>query len=101
MDEKTFLHYSRKKEEVLRAIDPICNAFGIKNVDYKIEVDTLSEKLCVEDTVIGCTGNSVTAVVDELTAYIFVRRYCRNRHLGPFHKRVINHITRYWESGKE
>ena len=96
MDEKTFLYYSRKKENVLSAIDPICAAYGISGQDYKIDCEMLSEKLCVDGVEICCTGNSVSGVVDELTAYIFVSRYCKDRTLGAFHKQTINHITRNW-----
>lgn len=96
MDEKVLLQYAKKKEQILCEIDPICNAFGLKNVDYKIDTEKLSEKLCIDGTEIGCTGNSVSAVVDELIAYIFVSRYCKNRDLGPFHKQTINYIKRYW-----
>ena len=96
MDEKLFLQYSRKKEAVLKELEPIFSAFGINDWDYKINTETWSEKLCVNGTEIGCTGNSVEAVVDEMIAYIFVTRYCQHRNLGAFHKQTLNHIKQHW-----
>lgn len=100
MDEATFLRLSRKKQSVLEAIDPICAVFNIENVDYKINTETLNERLCIGNLEIGCTGNSVSAVVDELIAYIFVTRYCQNRSLGAFEKQTLNVIKRYWRTSQ-
>lgn len=96
MNDKIPDEYLLKKEQVLQEIDPICKAIGLQNVDYKIDPETLSEKLCIGTTEIGCTANSVMAVVDELIAYIFVKRYCVHRDLGAFHKQTVKHIKRYW-----
>ena len=76
-------------------IAPICKVFNINDYGYEIE-ENGNEFLVLNGTKIGCTGNSISAVVDELIAYIFITRYCRNRHLGAFHKQTINHIKRYW-----
>lgn len=85
---------SKKKEDVLKAITPICEVFGIKDFDY-ILTDK-KERLRVNDTEIGCSCNSVSAVVDELIGYIFVKRYCRDRTLGAFEKQTLNRIKQYW-----
>ena len=77
------------------AIKPICEALNIENYKYTIEKDG-NEYLVLNGQKIGCTGNSISAVVDELIAYVFITRYCRNRNLGAFHKQTINHIKRYW-----
>lgn len=96
MDTNLPHEYILKKEQAMKEIVPICNVFGIQNVDYKIDPKTLSEKLCIGTTEIGCTGNSIMATVDELIAYIFVNRYCKHRDLGVFHTQTVKHIKRYW-----
>ena len=84
----------QKREEVLEAITPICKVFGIKVFDYII--DGNCEILKLYNTQIGCSCNSVSAVVDELIGYIFVKKYCRNRCLGAFSTQTLNVIKRYW-----
>ena len=79
---------------MLTTITPICNAFGIKDFDYIITEE--KERLIINHTEIGCSGNSVSAVVDELIGYIFVVRWCRNRSLGAFEKQTLNVIQRHW-----
>lgn len=85
-----------KREEFLKEIKPICEVFGIKEYDYVVDVEKGSEKLKLNDTLIGCASNSVSAVVDELIGYIFIKRWCRNRHLGAFSKQSQNVIKQYW-----
>lgn len=91
-------YLQKKHAEVLSEIDPICKAFGLDDVEYIIDPDNGTQTLRIGSTKIGCTGNSVSATVDELIAYIFVNRYCKNRDLGAFHRQTINHIKRYWIS---
>lgn len=88
-----------KREEVLTAIKPICEAFGIVDYEYIIGGEKATEILRINDTYIGCSGNSFSAVVDELIGYIFIMRYCRNRSLGAFDKQTKNYIKRYWIKG--
>ena len=78
----------------------LLSVYGISNFDYIIDLATENEKLVLEGTAIGCFGNSVSAIVDELTAYIFVTRYCKNRSLGAFEKQTLNHIKSYWLENK-
>ena len=89
------LDYADKIRRVEYRIKPICEAFSIENYRYAIEKNG-NEYLVLNGTKIGCTGNSISAVVDELIAYIFIKKYCKNRNLGAFHKQTINHIKRYW-----
>ena len=96
MDKKASEFYNKKREAVLREVDPICKTFGIGFVDYKLDTTTLTETLCIDGVKIGCTGNSIEAVVDELIAYIFVNRYCKHRDLGAFHKQTVNRLKRHW-----
>lgn len=84
-----------KREIILTAIKPICEVFGIADYDYII-TESKKERLKLNDTYIGCDGNSVSAVIDELIGYIFIKKYCRNRSLGAFDKQTQNHIKRYW-----
>lgn len=83
-----------KRIEVLEAIKPICEAFGIEGYDY--EIDDGRETLRINNTGIGCSCNSISAVVDELVGYIFINTFCKNRSLGAFEKQVKNRIKEYW-----
>jgi hypothetical protein len=83
-----------KRSEVMQAITPICNVFGIKDFDYMF--DEKQERLRLNNTLINCGLNSVSAVVDELVGYIFVTRWCRNRYLGAFKTQTLNRIREYW-----
>ena len=85
-----------KREQVLNAIKPICEAFKIDDYDYVIDYEKGIERLRIYDTEIGRSCNSVSAIIDELVGYIFVNRWTRNRHLGAFQTQVLNVIKRYW-----
>lgn len=91
---------STKREKILIEIKPICDCFGIADYDYIIN-ESGNEMLKLNETYIGCDGNSVSAVIDELIGYIFIMKYCRNRSLGAFDKQTKNYIKRYWLSGYE
>lgn len=82
-----------KRLSVLEAIKPICEAFKITDYDYEIENNY--ERLRIYDTRIGCTCNSISAIIDELVGYIFVCRF-RERWLGHFKKQTFNMIKEYW-----
>jgi len=83
-----------KKLEVMNAIKPICEAFGIKNFEYIMTEHT--ERLRLNNTLIGCYSNSVSAVIDEVIGYIFVARYCKNRYIGAFRTQTLNCIREHW-----
>ena len=85
-----------KREKVLKAIAPICEAFNIEDYDYELSNTGQRETLRLYDTRIGCSANSIDAVIDELIGYIIIKRYCRNRSLGTFSTQVKNVIKRYW-----
>ena len=93
-------YYANKIRQTLEEITPICKAFNINNYGYEIE-ENGNEYLVLNETKIGCTGNSVSAVVDELIAYVFITIYCKSRNLGAFHKQTVNHIKRYWRADNE
>ena len=85
-----------KRTEVLQAIKPICEAFKITDYDYIVDHSQGIERLIINETEIGCSCNSISAVIDELIGYIFIKKYCRNRSLGAFETQVKNQIKRYW-----
>ena len=94
MNAEHYKYYAAKIQQISNRVEPICKVFDI---DYGYAVDEKGvETLVLNGQKIGCTGNSVEAVVDELIAYIFINRYCRNRSLGAFEKQTKNYITRYW-----
>lgn len=86
-----------KRLKVLEEIKPICEAFGITDYDYTIGEDERCEELHINGTVIGCGLNSISATVNELIGYIFIRIWCRSRCLGAFETQTKNVIKRYWK----
>lgn len=88
-------YLENKRLEVLEAIKPICEAFNISNYDYLVKSSGQRETLKIEDTYIGCSSNSVSAVIDELVGYIFICRW-RGRSLGAFGTQTKNVIRLYW-----
>ena len=89
-------YLSNKRLEVLEVIKPICKAFNITDYDYEIKETGQREILRIGDIKIGCSYNSIGAVIDELIGYIFITRWCRNRSLGTFSTQTKNVIKRYW-----
>ena len=89
-------YLEKKRLEVLAEIKPICDVFKITDYDYEIDTERGTEKLKIYDTYIGCASNSISAIVDELIGYIFIRRWCRNRSLGAFSTQCKNRIREYW-----
>ncbi len=84
-----------KRLEVLEIIKPMCEVFGIKKYDYVVSETGQSEKLVIYDTEIGCSSNSISAIVQELVGWIFITRW-RDRYLGAFQTQTTNVIKRYW-----
>ena len=93
-------YLERKKVEVLKAIKPICDAFGISDYDYIVSEEKGIERLRIYSQEIMCSCNSVSAVIDELVGYIFIKKWCRNRSLGAFETQTKNVIKRYWVDKK-
>lgn len=85
-----------KRIEVLEAIKPYCELFGITRFDYFVNTESGGEVLKLNDTYIGCRGNSNSAIVDEVVGYIFVNLYCKHRYIGAFRTQTLNVIRQYW-----
>lgn len=94
MDNLEYLQNKRKT--VLENIKPICDAFGILSYDYIVSDEGQSEILQIYDTKICCSENSISAVIDELIGWIFVKIYCKNRYIGAFKIQTLNQIKKYW-----
>ena len=93
--EERYNQLVEKREEVLEAIKPICEVFNL-NYDYLISTEGQTETLVLNETKIGCSCNSVEAVIDEILGYLFVTRWYHNRCLGAFETQSKNVIRRYW-----
>ncbi len=93
---KNLENLQKKRLDVLKAIKPICEAFNITDYDYIVKETGQTETLRIHDTRIGCSCNSNEAVVMELIGWIFVKIYCRNRHIGAFKTQTLNVIKQYW-----
>jgi hypothetical protein len=85
-----------KRLKVLETIKPICEVFNIKDYDYIVNTPRQSEILKVNNIYIGCSLNSIEAIINELIGYIFINFYCRYRSLGAFDKQTQNQIKKYW-----
>ena len=59
-------YLQEKRAEVLKKIRPICEAFGIEDYDYIVSDKGETEILRIGTTKIGCSWNSIDAVVQEL-----------------------------------
>lgn len=97
--ENHFEYLKEKRVSVLQRIEPICKAFGIEDYDYEISETEPREILRIGGDRIVCSCNSVSAVVDELIGWIFIRVWCRNRALGAFSTQTKNRIKAYWLEG--
>ena len=91
-------YLERKRLEVLEAIKPICDAYKIDDYDYEVKPEGQTEILRIYDTKIGCSHNSISGVIQELTGYIFIQQW-RQRSLGAFEIQTKNVIKRYWSRG--
>ena len=86
----------KKRDDVIKELKPYCKLFKIKEYDYIIDEERGRELLRLNDTLIGCTGNSMLAIINELIAYVFVTKYCADRNIGHFQKQTLNVIKQYW-----
>lgn len=87
---------NKKRRDVLEAIAPICAAFEIDDYDYIVSETGQRETLRIYNTRIGCSENSINAVIDELIGWLFVKRFCKNRSIGVFETQTLNQVRRYW-----
>jgi len=90
-----------KRTQVLAALTPICEAFGIKDFDYIVISENHAERLKLNNVLIGCASNSVSAVVDELIGYLFVTRFCKNKYIGAFKTQTLNAVRGNWIKQEE
>lgn len=90
----------KKRRRVLEAIDPICAVFNIKDYDYIVRETGQHETLRIYNTYIGCTDNSIEAVIEELIGWIFVKIYCKERYIGAFSTQTLNVVKQYWLKGE-
>ena len=84
-----------KRTDVLKVIKPICEAFNIKDYDYEVKDYGQRETLRIGNTRIGCSHNSISAIIEELVGYIFIMTW-RKRSMGAFENQTKNVIKRYW-----
>ena len=95
MTKERYKELKNKREEVLKAIKLICEAFNI-DYDYIIKEEEQTETLVLNGQKIGCSCNSIEAVINEVIGYIFVKIYCRNNYIGAFRTQTLNVIKQYW-----
>lgn len=88
-------YLENKRIEIMEAIKPICEAFNITEYDYVVKEIGQRETLIIYDTKIGCSYNSISAVIQELVGYIFLMKW-KERHLGTFETQTKNVIKQYW-----
>ncbi len=99
MKEKTWAQYlEEKRMKVLNAIIPVLRPFGITKVDYEVNLETYQETLVIDDTRIGCTCNSIEAILQEVVGYLFIKTWVPPRILvsDPYVDHCVETITRYW-----
>ena len=94
-------YLKEKRIKVLNEIKPYCELFGITDYDYFVNINTGGELLKLNSTYIGCTGNSIMAVIDEVIGYIIINRYCKNRSIGAFRTQTMNAIKEFWVTNLE
>lgn len=94
-EENRFEQLKKKRLEVLEAIKPICESFKL-DYDYIVKETGQTETLVLNGQKIGCSCNSIEAVINEVIGYIFVKIYCRNNYIGAFRTQTLNVIKQYW-----
>ena len=85
----------QKREEVMCELEKYCKPFGIK-YDYLIAETGQTETLVLNGQKIGCSCNSISAIIDEVIGYLFIKRYCKNRYVGNFKTQTCNRVKEYW-----
>ena len=97
--EKSWSQYLQEKRvEVLKTVKPILEPFDITEVDYVIDENTKQEILVIDDTKIGCTCNSIEAILQEVVGYLFIKTWVPPRILvsDPYVDHCVEVITHYW-----
>lgn len=100
MKEKTWAQYlEEKRMKVLSTIIPVLRPFGITKVDYEFNLETYQETLVIDDTRIGCTCNSLEAILQEVIGYLFIKTWVPSSRIlayDPCVDHCIGIITHYW-----
>lgn len=94
--ENNVQYLREKRAKILEKIKPLCDCFGIK-YDYVVDYDRNVETLVLNGQEIGCSYNSINAVIDEVIIYIFVTRVAENRWLGAFHRQTVKAMKKFWK----
>ena len=91
-------YLQEKRVEVLKTVKPILEPFDIAEVDYVIDENTKQETLVIDDTKIGCTCNSIEAILQEVVGYLFIKTWVPPRILvsDPYVDHCVEVITKYW-----
>lgn len=95
MNKERIKQLEEKRIEVLKAIKPICEAFNLE-YDYIVKEEGQTETLVLNGQKIGCSCNSIEAIINEIIGYLFVKIYCRNNWIGNFRTQTLNVIKQYW-----
>lgn len=95
METERIKQLKEKRKEVLKAIKPICEAFKIE-YDYIVKETGQTETLVLNGQKIGCSCNSINAIINEIIGYIFVKIYCKDNYIGHFRTQTLNVVKQYW-----
>ena len=93
-NENRFEELKKKREEVLKAIKPICEVFNLE-YDYIIKQTGQTETLVLNGQKIGCSWNSIYAIQNEIIGYIFAEIYCKDKW-WYFKPHTLKYIKQYW-----
>ena len=93
--EELMKELEKKRIQVLKEIKPICEAFNLE-YDYIVSTEGQTETLILNSQKIGCSQTSISAIINEVIGYIFVKIYCRYNWIGPFRTQTLNVIKQYW-----
>lgn len=95
MTKEVWEYLQAKRPQVLDAIKPIMEAFGITDYDYIIKEDAQKETLRIGNTYICCYCTGIEAIIDEILKYLIVKREI---YLGAFDSQSKKHMKQYWLS---
>lgn len=96
MEKEVNQFLEQKRIEVLNAIKPIMEAFNITDYDYVIKTEGQRETLIIEEQKIGCSANSISATINEVIGYLFVKIYAKDRYIGRYRTQTLKAIKEYW-----
>lgn len=101
--EEILNYYTKKKKNVLRLLRPFLEGFiQLKPCDYEYKIimndDDIfpQEQLIILHDTIGCSGNSIEAILLEAFGWAMINFYERNTRPEVIHKSTKEYIMRYW-----